>query len=241
MNSNGPSSSRATGERINFVAYCNVSKVADGITFFEYNDWDRISRMGHLVPVLSPFNSRTRKKRTTTTTRSFPDWSASKNFKPVPSSATSWMQSRKKKPTTNTESTEKFPASGRHPDQLRARRCGGHWPATSNAATDRPFGCRRRNWIFTTSTNKLNFSGWKSSVVAATNRTKTNVAKIKTIEVNKNLTWSNGNFQHHTSIAWWKVLKDSWQFAAIRTPTLSTKKIDGKKPPGILEFPKTHT
>ena len=36
--SNGPSSSRATGGRIIFVVHFNDSKVADGITFFEYND-----------------------------------------------------------------------------------------------------------------------------------------------------------------------------------------------------------
>jgi len=35
--SNGPSSSRSAGGRINFVVHFNDSKVANGITFFEYN------------------------------------------------------------------------------------------------------------------------------------------------------------------------------------------------------------
>ena len=41
----------------------SVSKVEDGIPFFRYNDWGGISLTGHLLPVISPLNSRTKRRK----------------------------------------------------------------------------------------------------------------------------------------------------------------------------------
>ena len=72
-----------------------------------------------------------------------------------------------------------------------ARRCNGRWPAAAETATDCPFGCRRKNWNFTTSTTKSNFLGrlfifllfyiFRTKIVrevSAANGTDTDVAKI---------------------------------------------------------------
>ena len=51
------------------------------------------------------------------TARSLSSCPASRNFKPVSSSTTSWTRRRKKEPTTFTASTERI-SSGRHPRSI---------------------------------------------------------------------------------------------------------------------------